>query len=80
LPDKRGITPKTTALYTRRRNMIYDCVIYIQTQYVDLYIPKREHTSPSIGLLYKDILRGRKEGNVGSAFHNSIYPEKCDNL
>lgn len=61
LPDKRATTPKNIALYTRRSNMIYDCVMYVQTQYVDLYITGSEHASLPIRPLYEDAVRERKE-------------------
>jgi hypothetical protein len=41
--------------------MIYDCVMYVQTQYVDLYITENEHASPPLRPLYKDAVTERKE-------------------
>jgi hypothetical protein len=53
--------PKNMALCTRRWNMIYDCVIYVQTQYVDLYIIWSLHTPLSQAVSYKDTARGRMD-------------------
>jgi hypothetical protein len=53
--------PKNMVLYTERWNMIYGCVIYVQTQYVDLYIIWSLPKPTSLALGYKDIVRGRKD-------------------
>jgi hypothetical protein len=41
--------------------MICDYVIYVQTQYADLYIEGSEQVSPPIRPLYEDAVRERKE-------------------
>jgi hypothetical protein len=49
--------------------MIYGCVIYVQTQYVDLYIIWSLHKPTSLALGYKDIVRGRKDRYMVSGFY-----------